>query len=239
MKISHNLKDLGLIAEGPSLVRWWKSWAVDIWSPCKMLKSAFTESYEHDNLLVNFSPESHYLSVSWWSLTPCASAYFSNEWHAGGDVLYIISCFLFLSSAFFCMWVGSSGPVLKTASCWCETYLLFCGFLQTCQTPIRPITPSSLLDSICWSISEPTSTASIYTDSFSSEDVSEQHTSVFFDAKGDIKDSEASFANLTRPLTERLLFFSTGMPSKIILNAYECLTAFSFCVLQWENRIDI
>jgi len=92
---------------------------------------------------------------------------------------------------------------------------LFCGFLQTCQTPIRPITPSSLLDSICWSISEPTSTASIYTDSFSSEDVSEQQASVFFDAKGDIKDSEASFANLTRPLTERLLFFSTGMPSKI------------------------
>ncbi|XP_012077172.1 uncharacterized protein LOC105638063 isoform X2 [Jatropha curcas] len=74
--------------------------------------------------------------------------------------------------------------------------------MQTCQTPIRPITPSSLLDSICWSISEPTSTASIYTDSFSSEDVSEHHTSVFFDAKGDIKDSEASFANLTRPLTE-------------------------------------
>ncbi|XP_015572977.1 uncharacterized protein LOC8258608 isoform X1 [Ricinus communis] len=73
--------------------------------------------------------------------------------------------------------------------------------MQTCQTPIRPITPSSLLDSICWSISEPTSTASIYTDSFSSEDVSE-HPSVFFDAKGDGKDSEASFANLTRALTE-------------------------------------
>ncbi|KAJ6382581.1 hypothetical protein OIU77_031094 [Salix suchowensis] len=74
--------------------------------------------------------------------------------------------------------------------------------MQTCQTPIRPITPSSLLDSICWSISEPTSTASIYTDSFSSEDVSEQHASVFFDAKVDIKDSESSFANLIRPLTE-------------------------------------
>ncbi|XP_058001852.1 uncharacterized protein LOC110654728 isoform X2 [Hevea brasiliensis] len=73
--------------------------------------------------------------------------------------------------------------------------------MQTCQTPIRPITPSSLLDSICWSISEPTSTASIYTDSLSCDDVSEHHTSVFFDAKGD-KDSEASFANLTRPLTE-------------------------------------
>lgn len=74
--------------------------------------------------------------------------------------------------------------------------------MQTCQTPIRPITPSSLLDSICWSISEPTSTASIYTDSFSSDDGRENHPRVFFDAKGDCKDSEASFANLTRPLTE-------------------------------------
>ncbi|CAK7352742.1 unnamed protein product [Dovyalis caffra] len=74
--------------------------------------------------------------------------------------------------------------------------------MQTCQTPIRPITPSSLLDSICWSISEPTSTASIYTDTLSSDDVSEHHTSVFFDAKGDTRDSEASFTNLTRTLTE-------------------------------------
>ncbi|KAL3744584.1 hypothetical protein ACJRO7_013798 [Eucalyptus globulus] len=74
--------------------------------------------------------------------------------------------------------------------------------MQTCQTPIRPITPSSLLDSICWSISEPTSTASIYTDSFSSDDGHENYPRTFFDAKGDGKDSEASFANLTRPLTE-------------------------------------
>ncbi|KAK9266066.1 hypothetical protein L1049_021471 [Liquidambar formosana] len=56
--------------------------------------------------------------------------------------------------------------------------------MQTCQTPIRPITPGSLLDSICWSISEPTSSAALYTDSFSAEDVSEHHTSVFFDQKG-------------------------------------------------------
>ncbi|XP_062023401.1 uncharacterized protein LOC133739633 [Rosa rugosa] len=74
--------------------------------------------------------------------------------------------------------------------------------MQTCQTPMRPITPSSLLDSICWSISEPTSAASIYTETFSSEDVGEHQTSVFFDAKGDGKESEASFANLTRPLKE-------------------------------------
>ncbi|KAM5565344.1 hypothetical protein ABKV19_019395 [Rosa sericea] len=74
--------------------------------------------------------------------------------------------------------------------------------MQTCQTPMRPITPSSLLDSICWSISEPTSAASIYTETFSSEDVGEHQTSVFFDAKGDGKESEASFANLTRSLKE-------------------------------------
>ncbi|KAJ1382262.1 BRCT domain [Sesbania bispinosa] len=73
---------------------------------------------------------------------------------------------------------------------------------ETCQTPIRPITPNNLLDSICWSISEPTSSASIYTDSFSVEDPSENHTSIFFDAKGDGKDSEASFSNSTRTLTE-------------------------------------
>ncbi|BBG95036.1 hypothetical protein Prudu_003475 [Prunus dulcis] len=74
--------------------------------------------------------------------------------------------------------------------------------MQTCQTPMRPITPISLLDSICWSISEPTSTASIYTENVSVEDATGHHTSVFFDAKADGKDSEASFANLTRLLKE-------------------------------------
>ncbi|GMQ02355.1 hypothetical protein CsSME_00048631 [Camellia sinensis var. sinensis] len=77
-----------------------------------------------------------------------------------------------------------------------------CHRMQTCQTSIRPITPSSLLDSICWSISEPTSTASMYTDSFSVEDASEHHISVYFDAKGDGKESESSFVNFSRPLTE-------------------------------------
>ncbi|KAI4377507.1 hypothetical protein MLD38_015118 [Melastoma candidum] len=71
--------------------------------------------------------------------------------------------------------------------------------MQTCQTPMRPITPSTLLDSICWSVSDPTSTACIYTDSRSSDD---GRPSVFFDAKTDSKESEASFANLTCPLTE-------------------------------------
>ncbi|KAF7817339.1 DNA topoisomerase 2-binding protein 1 [Senna tora] len=73
---------------------------------------------------------------------------------------------------------------------------------QTCQTPMRPITPNNLLDSICWSISEPTSTASIYTDSLSVEDPSESHSLMFFDAKGVVKDTQASFSNATRPLTE-------------------------------------
>ncbi|CAN0918358.1 DNA topoisomerase 2-binding protein 1 [Linum grandiflorum] len=75
--------------------------------------------------------------------------------------------------------------------------------MQTCQTPLRPLTPSSLLESICWSLSEPASAASVYTDCVSSEDTSEYHTSEFHDAKGDARDLEASFANLTRRLTER------------------------------------
>ncbi|KAH6837098.1 hypothetical protein C2S53_016270 [Perilla frutescens var. hirtella] len=74
--------------------------------------------------------------------------------------------------------------------------------MQTCQTPIRPIAPGSLLDSICWSISEPTSTASIYTESSSVENAVEDQASIFFDAKEDGKESEASFVNLSRPLTE-------------------------------------
>lgn len=74
--------------------------------------------------------------------------------------------------------------------------------MQTCQTPMRPITPSSLLDSVCWSISEPTSSATIYTESSSVDDANDQDTSVFFDAKADGKESEASFVNLSRPLAE-------------------------------------
>ncbi|CAL5441929.1 unnamed protein product [Camellia sinensis] len=77
-----------------------------------------------------------------------------------------------------------------------------CHHMQKCQTPIHPITPSSLLHSICWSISEPTSTASMYKDSFSVEDASEHHTSVYFDAKGDGKESESSFVNFSRPRAE-------------------------------------
>ncbi|XP_040931257.1 uncharacterized protein [Gossypium hirsutum] len=73
--------------------------------------------------------------------------------------------------------------------------------MQTCQTPIHPISPSTLLDSICWSISKPTSSARIYTESFSGDEDSD-HRSIFFDANGDGKNSGGSFMDLTRLLTE-------------------------------------
>ncbi|KAK8550379.1 hypothetical protein V6N13_118898 [Hibiscus sabdariffa] len=75
------------------------------------------------------------------------------------------------------------------------------GRVQTGQNPIHPISPTSLLEPVCWSISEPTSTASIFTDTVCGEDVSD-HQTVFFDANGDGKGSEFSFTNLTRSLTE-------------------------------------
>ncbi|XP_051151622.1 uncharacterized protein LOC127265711 isoform X2 [Andrographis paniculata] len=75
--------------------------------------------------------------------------------------------------------------------------------MQTCQTPIRPISSGTLLDSICWSVSEPTSSASIYTESSSVENANDNdQTSVFLDAKEDGKESDTSFVNLSRPLTE-------------------------------------
>ncbi|KAI3496335.1 hypothetical protein L1887_38693 [Cichorium endivia] len=62
--------------------------------------------------------------------------------------------------------------------------------MQACEAPIKPLTPTTLLDSICWSISEPSSSASIYTDA----------TSPTFVENG--KESEASFVNFSRPLSE-------------------------------------
>lgn len=46
-------------------------------------------------------------------------------------------------------------------------------------------------------------------DSSSVEDTNQQNTSVFFDAKEDQKASEASFVNLSRPLSERFVRFLT------------------------------
>lgn len=85
----------------------------------------------------------------------------------------------------------------------CIIVLISTSWRQSCQTPIRPITPSRLLDSICWSISEPTSTACIYTESSEIDGSIGQHTSEFFDARVDVRDLEASFDNFSRPLRER------------------------------------
>lgn len=74
--------------------------------------------------------------------------------------------------------------------------------MQSCQIPIHPITPSSLLESICWSISEPVSSACIFTESSMVDNAGEQHTSVFLDGRGDGKESEVSFDNFSRPLRE-------------------------------------
>ncbi|XP_056691822.1 uncharacterized protein [Spinacia oleracea] len=73
--------------------------------------------------------------------------------------------------------------------------------LQPCHVPLRPINPSSLLDSLCWSISEPSSRASVYADSLKSNNDVEIHKHGL-SAGGDCIESEASFSNLLRPLKE-------------------------------------
>ncbi|KAM0823679.1 hypothetical protein ACQ4PT_070714 [Festuca glaucescens] len=74
--------------------------------------------------------------------------------------------------------------------------------MQSCEVPIHPLTPATLLDSICWTISEPTTSASIYTDSSWSDDANEQQSTTYFDADGDGKDRDQSADNLSRPLRE-------------------------------------
>ncbi|KAG8056882.1 hypothetical protein GUJ93_ZPchr0002g25958 [Zizania palustris] len=66
--------------------------------------------------------------------------------------------------------------------------------MQSCEVPIHPITPAILLDYICWTVSEPTTYACIYTDSSWSDDA--------FDGNGDGKDPDQSSSNLSRPLRE-------------------------------------
>ncbi|KAK1263888.1 hypothetical protein QJS04_geneDACA013513 [Acorus gramineus] len=73
--------------------------------------------------------------------------------------------------------------------------------MRTCQAPFHPLTPSSLLGSICWSITEPTSSACIYMETSEGEDAIEQHTSAFFDAQQD-RSLEESFENFSRPLRD-------------------------------------
>ncbi|KAL6846208.1 hypothetical protein ACP4OV_023656 [Aristida adscensionis] len=73
---------------------------------------------------------------------------------------------------------------------------------QSCEVPIHPITPATLLDSICWTVSEPTSSASIYTDSSWSDDAKEQQSTTYFDANGDGTDQDQSTDSFSRPLRE-------------------------------------
>ncbi|XP_066390303.1 uncharacterized protein [Miscanthus floridulus] len=74
--------------------------------------------------------------------------------------------------------------------------------MQSCEVPIHPITPATLLDSICWTISEPTSSASIYMDSSWSDDANEQQSTTCFDANGDVRDPDQPTDNFSRPLKE-------------------------------------
>ncbi|XP_062194393.1 uncharacterized protein LOC133897618 isoform X2 [Phragmites australis] len=74
--------------------------------------------------------------------------------------------------------------------------------MQSCEVPIHPITPATLLDSICWTISEPTSSTSIYTDSSWSDDVNEQQSTTYFDANGGMRDPDQPTDNFSRPLRE-------------------------------------
>lgn len=74
--------------------------------------------------------------------------------------------------------------------------------MQSCQMPIQPITPSSIMDSICWSVSEPTSSACIYTELSEADDTSEQQNKIFFGAQGSERDYELLSENFSRPLTE-------------------------------------
>lgn len=73
--------------------------------------------------------------------------------------------------------------------------------LQSCGVPLRPINPSSLLDSICWSVSEPTSTAAIHADPLLSIKDPEIHKHILPDGCERVE-SEVSNSNFLRPLTE-------------------------------------
>ncbi|KAL0741055.1 hypothetical protein Bca4012_082568 [Brassica carinata] len=73
--------------------------------------------------------------------------------------------------------------------------------MQTCQNPIRRITPNNLLENICWTISEAAATATVFTDSCTSSSgyiTEPPQPSVAEEGL----DPVASFSNSTRALTE-------------------------------------
>ncbi|KAL8141532.1 hypothetical protein V2J09_014564 [Rumex salicifolius] len=69
------------------------------------------------------------------------------------------------------------------------------------QVSLHAMLPSTLLDSICWSISESPSTATIYSDASVPENL-ESRASGFHDSKDDEKPLDTAFSNLSRPLNE-------------------------------------
>ncbi|CAN6451451.1 unnamed protein product [Victoria cruziana] len=69
------------------------------------------------------------------------------------------------------------------------------------QPSMRPITPSSLLDSICWAISEPASAACVFLDASGAEEVSER-PSFFLDVHGDGEGSDIGGDTPSRTLRE-------------------------------------
>ncbi|CAN8284368.1 unnamed protein product [Cochlearia groenlandica] len=75
--------------------------------------------------------------------------------------------------------------------------------MQICQNPIRRITQNSLLENICWTISEAASTATVFADSCSSSGhTSEPQPSVGQEGIDKGLDQVAAFSNTTRALTE-------------------------------------
>ncbi|KAH9602964.1 hypothetical protein KSS87_021497 [Heliosperma pusillum] len=79
--------------------------------------------------------------------------------------------------------------------------------LKSCEGPLRAINSSTLLDSICWSISEPTSTVAVFEDSLLSKNVGGVQKHILFDGQERLE-SDSSFSNLLRPLTERTASFT-------------------------------
>ncbi|KAG0476183.1 hypothetical protein HPP92_013024 [Vanilla planifolia] len=70
--------------------------------------------------------------------------------------------------------------------------------MQSCNLPLHPITPSGLLESLCWSVSEPPSSTRIYMEPLEMEDPS----SVFYNARGVERDLEVAMEDFSRPLKE-------------------------------------
>lgn len=117
--------------------------------------------------------------------------------------------------------------------------LLLFGASQLCQVPIHPITPTSLLDSIRWSISEPTTSACTYTDSSWSEEASEQQTPTH-DTNGEPNETEFLADILYRPLKERFDMYNALDQLNTYKNnnfkLYSNIACFFSLLSQWEKR---